>query len=82
MPIDPDNVVDLSSLKKSAAVGDDVALTAEEQRDAQLLLMVRELTSRVATMEAEQKAMDQNMEHIAQALQAVVEAAAAKLKLV
>lgn len=51
-----------------------------EEDEAKILAQaLRSITHRLVALEAEQKALDANMVHIAQALQAVIEAAAEKM---
>jgi len=53
----------------------------EEMSEAALLAKaLHSITQRLVKLEAEQKALDQNMQHIAGALEAIIEVAMAKVK--
>lgn len=67
-------------MKEATFVPEIPVLGPPEDDDVKLLAQaLRSITQRLSAIEEEQKAMDANMAHVAQALQAVIEAAAAKM---
>lgn len=56
-----------------------VAASEEADDVALLAKALRSITQRLVVLEREQRALDTNMQHIAGALEAIVEAATAKL---